>query len=86
MKLAIICFAVFIFSSHVRKSEAIGGIGGTMGYEMDIIKFVYLDFDKTITVNDYSSAVRDRVCGQEYPKFDDNFDKNDTMVSRKIYY
>ena len=80
MRFAIICFAVFIFSSHVEKSEAIGGIGGTMGYKMNPINAVYLDFDKTITVNDYSEKVRNRVCVQKYPECD-NFDETDAMVS-----
>ena len=81
MRLAIICLAIFAISSRVEKSEAVGGIGGTMGYEMNPIKFVYLDFDKTIAVNDYSEKVRNRVCVQKYPACDD-FDESDAMVSR----
>ena len=81
MRLAIIFLAIVAFSSRVEKSEAVGGIGGTMGYAMNPINFVYLDFDKTITINDYSEKVRNRVCVQEYPACDD-FDESDAMVSR----
>ena len=31
------------------------------------IDTVYLDFDKTITVNGYSEEVRNQLCQQEYP-------------------
>ena len=46
---------------------------------------VYLDFDKTITVNDFSSEVRGRVCGQkEYPDCVPEFDDLDSMVNIDI--
>ena len=46
---------------------------------------VYLDFDKTITVNDFSSEVRGRVCGQKkYPDCVPEFDDLDSMVNTVI--
>ena len=46
---------------------------------------VYFDFDKTITVNDFSSEVRGRVCGQkEYPDCVPEFDDLDSMVNIDI--
>ena len=47
--------------------------------DMEPIETVYLDFDKTITVNDYSSVVRDAYCKLEYPNCTD-FDATDKMV------
>ena len=48
---------------------------------------VYLDFDKTITVNGYSETVRNNLCKKEYPSKPTSpieactdFDENDAMV------
>ena len=55
---------------------------------MEPIEKLYLDFDKTITVNDYSLTVRNSLCQKEYPdvKIPSNeacpkFDAHDAMVS-----
>ena len=51
------------------------------------IDTVYLDFDKTMTVNDYSTAVRNSLCQKEYPSEEmtpteacPSFDASDAMV------
>ena len=51
------------------------------------IDTVYLDFDKTITVNGYSEEVRNQLCQQEYPSEPTSpieactdFNATDTMV------
>ena len=48
--------------------------------KMDPIKAVYLDFDKTITVNDYSFIVRNGYCQMEYPNCT-HFNATDVMVN-----
>jgi len=35
---------------------------------MEDIDTVYLDFDKTITINGYSEDVREELCGKGYPE------------------
>ena len=54
---------------------------------MNPIDTIYLDFDKTMTVNDYSTAVRNSLCKKEYPSETmspneacPTFDANDAMV------
>ena len=54
---------------------------------MNPINTVYLDFDKTITVNGYSEKVRNDLCKQGYPKKPTSpteactdFDASDAMV------
>ena len=54
---------------------------------MNSIDTVYLDFDKTITVNGYSGEVRNQLCKQGYPSKPTSpteactdFDANDKMV------
>ena len=56
-------------------------------FSMNPIDTVYLDFDKTMTVNDYSTDVRNSLCQKEYPSESmtpteacPNFDANDAMV------
>jgi len=47
--------------------------------DMDRMNTVYLDFDKTLTVNGYSEVVRNGYCQQKYPKCPP-FDENDDMA------
>ena len=54
---------------------------------MKTIDTVYLDFDKTITINGYSETVRNQLCKQGYPSKPTSpteactdFDSNDKMV------
>ena len=54
---------------------------------MKPIDTVYLDFDKTITVNGYSGTVRNQLCKKKYPSKPTSpieactdFDENDKMV------
>ena len=54
---------------------------------MNPIDTIYLDFDKTMTVNDYSTAVRNSLCQNKYPseamtpnEACPTFDANDAMV------
>jgi len=58
---------------------------------MKTIDTVYLDFDKTITINGYSETVRNQLCKQGYPSKPTSpteactdFDSNDKMAMVKV--